>query len=259
MTPLTLTLRETRGRAVDVSALSPDRLAGLDDATIGAISLPGGQRTADLFDIEAGDPGHVVLRNASERLTHVGAGMREGKLTVQGDCGAHAGQAMRGGTLLVTGNAGDGVGAAPAGARQGMRGGLIAIYGNAGDRTGERMRRGLILIGGNAGACCGVNMLAGTIFVAATVGALPGFCLKRGTLLLRHAPREIPATYQDCGEHALLFLRLLERQLQREGPEFARFLPLARTGSGPQDEAPIVRRYCGDLACGAAGEMLILA
>lgn len=256
MTPLTLTLREPRGPEVDVSALVPDRLAGFDDATIRAIALPGGRRTGDLFDVEGGDTRHIIIRNATQRLTHVAAGMREGKITVQGDCGACAGQSLRGGALIVTGNAGDCVGAAPAGARQGMRGGVIVIYGDAGDRTGERMRRGLILIGGNAGACCAVNMLAGTIFVGGTVGPLPGYGLKRGTLLLRHAPRALPATFQDCGEHELLFLRLLAKQLQREGPEFARILPLNRMASGPHGVGH-VRRYCGDLACGAAGEMLV--
>ncbi|MEO8165200.1 MAG: formylmethanofuran dehydrogenase subunit C [Betaproteobacteria bacterium] len=256
MTPLTLALREPRGSDIDVSVLAPDRLAGLDAAAIGALRLSGGQRVADLFDIEGGDVQHIVIRNAAERLTHIGAGMRSGKITVEGDCGAYAGQALRGGRLIITGNAGAFTGAANAGARQGMRGGLIAIYGNTGDRLGERMRRGLILIGGSAGAYCAANMLAGTIFVAGTVGTMPGFGLKRGTLLLRLAPAEIPVTFQDSGEHALLFLTLLEKHLRHEGPELARFLPLHQ-GSNPAQSSQTIRRYCGDLACGATGEMLV--
>jgi formylmethanofuran dehydrogenase subunit C len=92
-------------------------------------------------------------------------------------------------------------------------------------------------------------MLAGTIFVAGAVGTTPGFALKRGTLLLGREPHSIPATFQDSGEHGLLFLTLLEKQLRREGPAFARFLPFARK----------VRRHCGDLACGGTGEMLVFA
>jgi formylmethanofuran dehydrogenase subunit C len=249
MTALTLTLRAAPGRDIDVSGLTPDRLAGVDKAALGALGLGGGQQVGDVFEIALGDAQHVVIRGVTERLTHVGAGMRAGTITLEGSCGAHAGQGMRGGKLIVTGNAGDFLGGAPAGARQGMRGGMIAIHGRAGDRVGERMRRGLILIGGNAGAYCAANMLAGTIFVAGAVGTTPGFALKRGTLLLGREPHSIPATFQDSGEHSLLFLTLLEKQLQREGPAFARFLPFARK----------VRRYCGDLACGGTGEMLVFA
>jgi formylmethanofuran dehydrogenase subunit C len=249
MTALTLTLRAAPPRDIDVSALTPERIGGLEQAMLGALRLPGGEQVADLFEIAPGDARHIVLRGATGRLTHVGAGMRTGSITIEGDCGACAGQGMRGGQLVVTGNAGDFLGGALAGARQGMRGGVIAIYGHAGDRIGERMRRGLILIGGNAGAYCASNMLAGTIFVAGSVGTMPGFALKRGTLLLGRPPQSLPVTFQDSGEHCLLFLTLLDKQLQREGPALARFLPLAKK----------VRRYCGDLACGGTGEILVFA
>jgi formylmethanofuran dehydrogenase subunit C len=249
MTALTLTLREAPARDIDLSGLTPDRLNGLDRAGIDAFELPGGQRVDKLFDVAGSGTQQLVIRNPGDRLTHIGAGMRAGTITVEGDCGAYAGQSMRGGKLIVTGSAGNFLGAAPAGDRQGMRGGIIAIYGNAGDRAGERMRRGLILVGGNAGAYCAANMLAGTIFVAGDLGTMPGFSLRRGTLLLRRKPQGIPATFGDSGEYSPLFLTLMEKQLQREGAALARFLPFARK----------VRRYCGDLACGGAGEMLVFA
>jgi len=244
MTPLILTLRATAPFDIDLSAVTPDRLTGVKVADV---TLTGGRHLGDLFDITGEDSQNIIIRNPDERLTHIGAGMREGVLTVEGNCGAYAGLAMRGGMLIVKGNAGDFVGAAVAGSRQGMRGGTIAIYGNVGDRVGERMRRGLVLIGGDAGAYCGANMLAGTILVAGKVGLMPGFLLKRGSLLLSRAPNPLPATFQDSGEHSLLFLTLLEKRLQREGPTLAHFLPVART----------VRRYCGDMACGGTGEMLV--
>jgi formylmethanofuran dehydrogenase subunit C len=268
MTALTLTLRARPARSVDLSALIPERLAGLGEAEIGALVLSGEVRLADLFEITTGDASHLVIRNACDRLTHIGAAMRGGTITVEGDCGAYAGFGLRGGRLLVTGstgpfagsamksgsiqitgNAGDFAGGAPAGERRGMGGGILAIAGNAGDRAGERMRRGLLLIGGNAGAYCGANMLAGTIFVAGDVAAMPGFALRRGTLLLSHMPRGLPVTFQDSGEHSLLFLTLLEKQLQRDRRSFARFLPFRQK----------VRRYCGDLAWGGTGEILVFA
>jgi formylmethanofuran dehydrogenase subunit C len=244
MTALILTLREPAQFDLDVSAVTPDRLAGVD---IKAVALPGGRRLGELFDVTGDDSQNIVIRNSGEHLTHIGAGMRDGVLTVEGNCGAYAGQGMRGGTLIIKGNAGDFAGAAVAGSRQGMRGGIIAIHGNAGDRAGERMRRGLMLIGGDAGAYCGANMLAGTIVVSGQVGPMPGFLLKRGSLLLSHTPNPLPATFQDSGEHALLFLTLLEKRLKREGERLSNFLPFGRT----------VRRYCGDMACGGTGEMLV--
>jgi formylmethanofuran dehydrogenase subunit C len=78
---------------------------------------------------------------------------------------------------------------------------------------------------------------------------MPGFSLKRGTLLLAHMPENLPVTFQDSGEHSLLFLTLLEKQLQRDRQSFARFLPFS----------PKVRRYCGDLAWGGTGEILVFA
>ena len=266
MTSLTLTLRAPPPRSVDLSALIPDRLAGMNADQIGALPLCDGLDVADLFDVDGGDAQHLVIRNSCDRLTHIGSAMRSGTITVEGDCGAYAGlglngasldisgnagafagSGMKAGAIRIGGNAGDFAGGALAGDRQGMRGGILAIHGDAGDRTGERMRRGLLLVGGSAGAYCGANMLAGTIFVAGKVGTMPGFSLKRGTLLLACMPDPLPVTFQDSGEHAMLFLTLLEKQLQRDGDAFARFLPFSAN----------VRRYCGDLAWGGTGEILV--
>jgi formylmethanofuran dehydrogenase subunit C len=268
MTGLTLTLRSRPDRSLNLSALTPDRLEGLGTAQVGAIPLRDGLCVADFFDVRAGDAQQLVIRNSCERLTHVGAGMRSGAMVVEGDCGdyaglglaggslhisgnagALAGSGMKAGTIRIGGNAGEFAGGALAGDRQGMRGGVLAIRGDAGDRAGERMRRGLLLVGGNAGEYCAANMLAGTIYVAGKVGAMPGFSLKRGTLLLSRMPDHLPVTFQDCGEHSLLFLTLLEKQLQRDPGAFAHFLPFGKK----------VRRYCGDLAWGGTGEILVFA
>jgi formylmethanofuran dehydrogenase subunit C len=267
MSALTLTLRTIPAQRVDISPLNPHRLAGLSKAEIEAIELPGCRlRVGDLFEVRDGDAQHLVIGDSCDRLAHIGSRMEHGTITVEGDCGSYAGLGMRGGRIVITGNAdlftgsgmkaglleirgnaGDFAGAALPGDMQGMRGGILMVHGNAGDRAGDRMRRGLILVGGNAGAFCGSRMLAGTIFIAGQVGIMPGFALKRGTLLLARPPAELCATFQDSGEHSLLFLTLLEKDLQRHGELFAGFLPLKNR----------VRRYCGDLANGGAGEILV--
>ncbi|HEV8645022.1 MAG TPA: formylmethanofuran dehydrogenase subunit C [Burkholderiales bacterium] len=268
MSALTLTLRALPPHSVDLSPLIPDRLAGLSRAAIENIAVGSrGLQLSDLFAVSGDDAQQMIICNSSERLTHIGSGMTQGTITVEGDCGAYGGLGMRGGRIVVTGNAGafagsgmsaggleirgnagDFLGGALPGDKQGMRGGIIVVHGNAGDRAADRMRRGLILVGGNAGAYCGSRMLAGTVLVSGHVGVMPGFALRRGTLLLAQRPPELPVTFQDSGEHALLFLTLLERELRRESERFARFLPLGNR----------VRRYCGDLANSGTGEILVL-
>ena len=267
MSALTLTLNSLPSHSVDLSPLIPDRLTGLKKAAFESIAL--GSRAllvADLFAVTGDDAQQMIIRNSSDRLTRIGSGMTQGAITVEGNCGAYTGLGMRGGRIAVTGNAGpfsgngmtaggleirgdagDFLGAALPGDKQGMRGGIIVVHGNVGDRAADRMRRGLILIGGDAGAYCGSRMLAVTILVSGLVGTMPGFGLRRGTLLFARQPPGLPATFQDSGEHALLFLTLLEKQLRRESERFARFLPLGNR----------VRRYCGDLAHGGTGEILV--
>jgi formylmethanofuran dehydrogenase subunit C len=267
MNGLTLTLNALPPHCVDLSPLIPDRLADLNKAAIESIALGDrGLQVADLFAVSGDDSRQLIIRNSSSRLDRIGAGMTQGAIAVEGDCGAYAGSGMRGGRIVITGNAGafagsamtagaleirgnagDFLGAALPGDKQGMRGGTIAVHGNTGDRAADRMRRGLILIAGNAGAYCGSRMLAGTMLVAGQVGMMPGFSLKRGTLLLARQPPELPATFQDSGEHELLFLALLERELKKESERFARLLPPGNR----------VRRYCGDLANGGTGEILV--
>jgi formylmethanofuran dehydrogenase subunit C len=266
---LTLTLREATGPEVDLSPLVPDALAAQGPGGIEALELRAGNRrlpVRELFEVGGGDAACIVIRDSSPRLIRVGAGMQSGEVRVEGDCGALAGIAMRGGRLVIDGsageyagsgmrdgmieirgNAGDFLGAALAGDRHGMRGGVIVVRGSAGDRTGDRMRRGLVVVGGNAGAFCGARMLAGTILVKGAVGASPGFALRRGTLLIANPPIEMPAGFQDSGELPFAFLALLERFMGGAGAPLADFVPLAKRA----------RRYCGDLAEGGLGEILV--
>lgn len=254
--------------ALDVGSLSPERLRGMNESAIGNLPMAGSARLGDCFSISGSDSDHLVLHGGRARLDNVGKGMQSGRITVDGNCGNFAGHGLRGGTVSIRGNAGEYAGcemrggmlevagdtghftgAAQAGNMQGMRGGHLLIHGNAGDRTGDRMRRGLILVGGDVGAYCGSRMLAGTIAVKGRAGAMPGLALRRGTLVLDRLPADMLATFQDCGVHRLLFLHLIEKDLQRLGPPFSRFLPIATQ----------VRRFCGDLGSGGTGEILVSA
>jgi formylmethanofuran dehydrogenase subunit C len=129
-----------------------------------------------------------------------------------------------------------------------MQGGIVIVKGNAGERAGDHLRRGAILIEGNAGGYLGARMTAGTIGVLGKVGAYPGYAMKRGTLLLLQAPDAIPATFNDCGAHALGFLPLLLKGFQQYQ---TRFGALAA-------EVKRVRRYAGDLSGGGKGEILVV-
>lgn len=269
MTALTLSLREGPHQRIDMSPLTPCRLLRLTLDDIAALELHAGnrrRRVAELFDISGCDARRLVIRNSRTGLDNIGAGMSEGELVVEGDCGNYLGQDLRGGLIEVRGNSGhwtasgmhggmiriagdcgDFAAAALPGKRQGMCGGVLLVRGGLGDRAGDRMRRGYLLAQGDAGGYCGARMLAGTIAILGRVGPKPGYAMRRGTLLLSHAPADLPATFNDCGEHNLGFLPLMLRYLSTLGGRFAEL------DTGRQR----VRRFAGDLAGDAKGEILV--
>lgn len=269
MKPITLTLKRIPAQPVDLSLLVPNRISGLTPRDIAAIDLATGNqkvRVDEIFELDGDDTENLVIRNSCEKLNFIGKdmlsgsisvwgnagaypalGMRGGAVTIHGNVGAWAASGMRDGLLQIKGNAGDFLAAAIPGDRHGMRGGTVLVDGNAGDRVGDHMRRGMVLIKGDAGDYCASRMLAGTIMVLGGVGDSPGFGMRRGTLLLFRAPEYLPATFNDCGEHHLLFLRLLKRHLAGQGGGFVKFVaPTCR-----------VRRFVGDLANNGKGEILL--
>ena len=267
---LTLQLLARPTPRVDLSALTPDRLAGRSADAIRHLPLWVGNRqfaTGDLFAVTAGDTDDILIRSDSDRLDGIGTGMSRGRLRVEGQAGAFLGQQQRGGmirvsgdvgpfagsgmtggTIEIGGNAGDFLGGAIPGERRGMRGGRILVHGNAGDRVGDHQRRGLILIGGNAGDYCGSRLVAGTIAVLGHTGANLGFAMRRGTLLLTTEPTLLP-TFNPNGTQTLGFLALLGDDLAGlDGP----FAQLGTYGNR-------VHRWLGDLGCGGQGEVLVWA
>jgi len=266
--PLTLELQRVPRERVDMSPVTPSALAQTSAGEVRAIELRAGNRrlrVGDLFDVSGEDTAHVAIRNGCERLTHIGGGMRFGRVSVDGDTGTHAGAAMAGGTLHIRGNAGafaaagmqDGVvhirgnagdflGAAGAGESMGMKGGTVIVDGSVGDRSGDRMRRGMVLVGGDAADFCAARMIAGTIVVRGRAGHGAGFAMRRGTLLVARLAA-LPATFADGGPPPVVFLRLLKRHLLHAGAPLASFAELTEN----------VRRFVGDRACGGLGEILV--
>jgi formylmethanofuran dehydrogenase subunit C len=265
--PLTLQLRESPAQRVDMSAFTPDRLAGMTPDGIGHIALWQGKRqvpAGDLFRVTGTDAADVRIQSDSDRLDWIGVGMTQGSIRVEGQAGAYLGRAMRGGTIRVSGGAGifagsgmsggslridgscgDFLGAPIPGERHGMRGGLVEVRGHAGDRAGDRLRRGTILIAGSTGDYCASRMIAGTIIVLGGTGTHVGLAMRRGTLLLSSVP-DLPPSFNDNGPQDLGFLRLLADTLRPLDPPFSE---LRARGTR-------VRRWLGDLGYGGRGEVL---
>jgi formylmethanofuran dehydrogenase subunit C len=261
------TLRAQPEQRLDLSPLTPDRLAGLDVKAVELLTLNTTRSplcVADVFRVRAGNADRVAIEVGSERFDYLGHGMTRGELVVEGDAGFAAGRAlaggrlqirgnagpwaasgMRGGKIEIAGDAGDRLGGPLAGERTGMSGGVVVVGGNAGARAGDRLRRGLIVIEGAAGSSPASRMIAGTVVVCGAAGALPGYLMRRGTLVLGQSPDPLPPTFVPVGGDGLVFLRLLARTLLTISPRAARLL------RGP------IRRFAGDMAVLGKGEMLV--
>jgi formylmethanofuran dehydrogenase subunit C len=266
MSALTFTLKKTLTQKLDVTALTPDLLAEKSPDEIAATELPYGKknlRTDEVFEISGSDTSQIIFEKSHAKIDYIGAGLKTGRITVNGDAGAFLGFqmkqgeivlngnaadfaacAMAGGLLKINGNVGDFLGAALIGDKKGMKGGTVLVSGNAGERTGDQMRRGIILIEGNVGKYCASRMLAGTIGVLGDVGEYVGYGMRRGTLLLSKTPK-LHATIQDCGTHTLPYLSLMFKSFSDLPSKFS------------QLNQNRVQRYAGDLATDGKGEILV--
>lgn len=266
MSGITLRLRAPLAARVDLTGVIPSALAGLSLTAAERIEVPhGGRRVplAELFFVERGLEGVLLIEGGDVRLDHVGAGLDGGEVIVDGPVGALAGAGMSagilriagsagdflgaemaGGRIEVAGDAGDHAGAAGSGSRRGLSGGVLAIRGNAGARLAERQRGGLITVGGNAGVGLATDMIAGTVALSGTAAGAVGRGMKRGTLLV-HGALPLVEGFADTGEHDLIALRLIARRV----PDLAGFI-------GPATRA---RRLVGDTLTGGQGEVLVLA
>jgi len=240
---VTLALRTAPAGALELAAVTPDRLAQLAQREIAALPVRHGGRAAalgDFFVVQGERAARVRLE--AEGL---GAAMTGGELLVEGHAGRDVGVAMAGGTIEVRGDTGDNAGGALPGAARGMVGGEIVIRGNAGDDAGARMRRGLVVVTGNAGQGTGRGMIAGTAVVFGETGSDAGRWTKRGSIVAC-GPVARPATFRYACTYRPPHVRLLLLYLrERRGLDVA-----DRWITGRYD------RYCGDLAELGKGEML---
>jgi formylmethanofuran dehydrogenase subunit C len=263
--PLVLAMRISPGDRLDLSPLVPHRLAGLTMAEIGKLALQTTRHpvtVGDVFRLSRGDPAHIRIEGATDRLDQIGQDMAGGEIVIEGDVGNQAGGSMRGGRLTINGNAGhwiasgmrggyieiagsagDRLGGPLAGETAGMRGGVVAVRGNVGARAGDRLRRGTIIVEGRAGAYAGSRMIAGTLVVRRHAGPLPGYLMRRGTIILGQGCDELSPTFVDCGVHDLVAVQLM-----------AAFVKDYSGAAASAFRCPL-RRLAGDMAVLGKGEI----
>ncbi len=268
MSTLTFTLKATPSEVLDLSGLTPSKLAGLAPYEISNVPLTaaGDIKAGDLFAItgEAGDT--IVIAGASAFFDNVGAGLKDGNIIVEGSIGNAAGAKMKGGKLVISGDAGTHLGSGASGGlihvkgsagnfaggirpgdKFGLMGALVVVEGDVGERAGERMRRGIIVARGKFGPAAGSRMVGGTLWTEAGFGTNPGPLLRRGTLIGPAADSILP-TFADCGSHDLNVLRILTKYVTDVlGPLAPKPLPLK------------VRKLAGDMATIGKGELLLTA
>jgi formylmethanofuran dehydrogenase subunit C len=239
---LSLTLKIATSIPLDLGGIVPDRLAPLSVREIEKISLWHGNRQqlmGELFNVNGNAVDGALKFVGDFRVAvNMGAGMKSGSLTVQGnagdniglgmwdgeieifgDAGDNLGAEMRGGVIRIRGSARTNVGGALPGSIRGMTGGTILIDGNAEDFVGYRMRRGLIAIRGSVGRFLGHTMFAGSLVVSGC-GQHPGSEMSRGTICLSGGsrPELTPSFRYACTSQAPV-LGMLGRQLQSLGFE----------------------------------------
>jgi len=115
---------------------------------------------------------------------HLGEEMKGGKITVHGNAGGWIGSMMKGGTIEIHGNAGDYLGAPYRGSSEGMHGGKIVVHGSVGNEAGAHMRKGIIKIYGNAGQFAGFRIRDGTIYIQKDSEGRAGACMKNGKIVV---------------------------------------------------------------------------
>jgi formylmethanofuran dehydrogenase subunit C len=266
MTAMIFKLRGEPDERLDLSVLTPQKLAGLSEKAVADLPVGMGKAAltvGEVFRVTMGEVTDIRI-SGNGRLDSIGAGLTGGRVTVEGDAGAYAGQGMTGGELRVSssagpfagsdmaggllhigGDAGDWLAAPNTGGMTGMRGGTITVAGRCGARAGDRMRRGLIAIGGDAGDFAASRMIAGTLVIGGNCGRLPGYLMRRGTVLLAGKAAEWTPTFGESGVTEFAVLRLITRELKA-------LLPSINPGAF---EGP-VRRYAGDLATLGKGEII---
>src|SRR5207245_1275976 len=138
---VTLALRTAPAGALELAAVTPDRLAQLAQREIAALPVRHGGRAAalgDFFVVQGERAARVRLEGDLRLAEGLGAAMTGGERLVEGHAGADAGARMRRRLVVVTGNAGQGTG-------RGMIAGTAVVFGETGSDAGRWTKRGSIV------------------------------------------------------------------------------------------------------------------
>ncbi len=223
---ITLKLKEAIMVPIEADSATPDNFAGNAEKDIKAIKVWHGNTEVALdrlFDVNvngnADKPADVkiIFDGDMSRVKHIGEGMTDGEIVVNGDVDMHAGalmeggkitvkgnadgwagRNMKGGELIIEGNAGHYVGSGYRGEARGMRGGKITVNGDAGDYVGNQLAEGEICINGNAGLMPGLDMRGGKIIIDGSA-ALPGAGMLKGTVIVKGDNIEMMPTFGADG------------------------------------------------------------
>lgn len=220
---LTLSLHTSPDVPVEAEVICPDKLINSSESNLSTLTVFHGNEKAtlgDFFKVQGQYNGELRVEGDLSRIKHLGTGMSNGRMIINGDVGAHLGAGMSGGEIIVEGSAGDWVapemtggrviikgntghmvGSAYRGNAVGISGGEIIVHGNVGNELGHAMRNGLLVVGGNSGDFTGINMLAGTIIVLGEMGIRSGAGMKRGTILSMHNADMLPTFSYACTYH----------------------------------------------------------
>ncbi len=182
----------------------------------------------------------IILTGTDAGVIGIGNGMKEGRITVEGDVGAEAGKGMAGGVLTIRGNAGKS-------ALCGMQDGLAVFCGDVQSGFGADMRRGIAVVYGKAYGDVLADMMGGTVLLIGGLGEGARLCegMNRGTVVVPSSDF-VPAGFCRAADVDLTFLRFLFTELKKQGidvPEDWYGRPFAR--------------WRGDEAALGKGEILV--
>jgi formylmethanofuran dehydrogenase subunit C len=265
--PITLRLKRDPTVPLEAEVISPDVVAELSNAEIGALTVYHGKRQLPLgefFDVDGERSEDLVLHGPLHKVRWIGRAMSKGSITIHGNVGMHLGAYMSGGRIEVHGTASDWIGAE-------MKNGLIHVHGNAGGQVGAAyrgslggMKDGLVIVDGTAGLEVGMRMRGGTIVIVGAARDFTGLQMKGGTILLMDGaeirtgawmnkgtiismkPLHMMPTFTYDGDRDAA---LVTEQFGRL-KEFGVILPDAGADGA-------FRRFSGDLSVSDKGEILV--
>jgi formylmethanofuran dehydrogenase subunit C len=265
--PITFRLKRDPTVPLEAEVITPDVVAELSNAEIGALTVYHGKRQlplSEFFDVDGERSEDLVLHGALHKVRWIGRAMSKGRITIHGNVGMHLGAYMSGGRIEVHGTASDWIGAE-------MKNGLIHVHGNAGGQVGAAyrgslggMKDGLVIVDGTAGLEVGMRMRGGTIVIVGAARDFTGLQMKGGTILLMSGaeirtgawmnkgtiismkPLHMMPTFNYVGDRDAASLTELFGRLK----EFGVSLSYAATGGA-------FRLFSGDHSVSDKGEILV--